>query len=687
MKTLFVALVSAVVTLVPGVIVIHGQAPAQRPAAAAPLVRIDAYPTADGQIVTDLTVDNFEVREDNVVQTIESFERVALDAPRPAAATPPAAGRLAPGERTRIVVVFLDTFNIDTVAVRAMYKPLTTLLESALGPDDVIAVMTPEMSAKDITFARKGGGVEVALGRVAEFSGRDESRLRDADEERYLTCYPEDERAPCGDSATSSYAGVAREMAARRREQRVMAALTDLSRTLESVNDSRKGVLVLSRGWALFRESPKLARLGNCGGRSTRDPLDFQPPGQSRGGRGSREADGVDQTICEADRRKLAAVDTQYEFKRMMDGSNRGTISYYPVDADAFTPSASRADVAAAGPAPAVDRLGAMRTLAETTDGFFAPAEATDLLNTTVSRMVRDLTSYYLLGYRPAGGRADGGLRRVTVSVIRRGVSTRARRSYRAVTAGELERLMTEGGQAGQTLGAGPGAIQAAIAALNNLKTDAPVRSRIAYGPTSAGRIRAWAVAEIDLATSRQGGWLGGGTVDASLSGPDNTALASTEGALAGGQRTVLLDLGELDSPDVATTLRVRFHPSGVGTRLQDQVQLAPVDDAGFGVALMSRRGPTTAGRYVPTADPRFQRTERLRWELARPAAPKSLSATLLDRTGTAMSLPIATSTRADGATSWAVADVSLAALAPGDYVLKVTIDGKDLVTGIRIIP
>jgi hypothetical protein len=229
--------------------------------------------------------------------------------------------------------------------------------------------------------------------------------------------------------------------------------------------------------------------------------------------------------------------------------------------------------------------------------------------------------------------------------------------------------------------------VQAAIAVLNNLKTDAPVRSRIAYGPASAGRIRAWAVAEIDTATSRQGGWLGGGTVDAALSGPDNTALASAEGAMAGGQRTVLLDLGELDSPDVATTLRVRFHPSGVGTRLQDQIALAPVDDAGPGVPLISRRGPTTAGRYLPTADPRFQRTERLRWELARPAAPKALSAALLDRAGTAMSLPVATSTRVDGSTTWAVADLSLAPLAHGDYVLKVTIDGRDLVTGVRVIP
>ena len=301
--------------------------------------------------------------------------------------------------------------------------------------------------------------------------------------------------------------------------------------------------------------------------------------------------------------------------------------------------------------------------------------------------MVRDLTSYYLIGYRPAGGRADGGIRRVTVSVIRRGVTVRARRSYRAVTPGELERLMTGGAQGGQSLGSGPGAIQAAIAALNNLKTEAPVRSRIAYGPTSAGRVHAWAVAEIDTATSREGGWLGGGTVDASLSGPDNSALASAEGAMAGGQRAVLLDLGELESPDVSTTLRVRFHPSGIGSRLQDQVALAPVDDAAPGVALISRRGPTTAGRYQPTADPRFRRTERLRWELARAAAPKTLSAALLDRTGTTMSLPVVTSTRADGPTSWAVADLSLAPLAPGDYVLKVTVDGKDLVTGVRVIP
>ena len=286
MTTPTLSFVRGFVTLMMGLAALAAAAQTQdpKPRLSAPLVHVDAYPvTADGQIVNDLTVDDFEVREDNVVQTIESLERVAVDQPRPSGAAAPAAPaqgpRLAAGERTRIVVVFLDTYHTDTVAVRALHTPLIRLLESALGPDDVIAVMTPEMSARDITFNRKSAGVEPALARMAEYSRRDEARLRDADEERYLTCFPEDGRATCGESASSSYAGVARELASRRREQQVMAALTDLSRTLEGVNDARKGgARHLARLGALSREP----EAGTA--RQLRKPLDARSPGRPAAG-------------------------------------------------------------------------------------------------------------------------------------------------------------------------------------------------------------------------------------------------------------------------------------------------------------------------------------------------------------------------------------------------------------------
>ena len=143
------------------VIVRAQQDSGQRFRTEASLVRVDIYPiTEDGQAVTDLTADDFEVREDNTPQSIATFEHVVVpqanvtDA-RPEPTSLSASRALASGERSRILVVFLDTFHTDARSARAIHPPLVRLLDGALAPDDVIAFMTPEMSARDLTFSRK----------------------------------------------------------------------------------------------------------------------------------------------------------------------------------------------------------------------------------------------------------------------------------------------------------------------------------------------------------------------------------------------------------------------------------------------------------------------------------------------------------------------------------------------------
>jgi hypothetical protein len=175
--------------------------------------------------------------------------------------------------------------------------------------------------------------------------------------------------------------------------------------------------------------------------------------------------------------------------------------------------------------------------------------------------------------------------------------------------------------------------------------------------------------------------------VDASLALADNRAVASTEAALPGGRRAVLLDLGEIDAPATASTLRLRLRPFGDGPALTDDVALGPLGASGPGVPLLLRRGPTTGTRYLPTGDLRFQRTERLRLEFPRASAPRELKAVLLDRMGSPLAVNVATSSRVEGPVTWAVVEVSLAPLAHGDYAVRVTVDGAEAVTGIRVVP
>jgi hypothetical protein len=398
----------------------------------------------------------------------------------------------------------------------------------------------------------------------------------------------------------------------------------------------------------------------------------------------------VDKTICEADRRRLGQLDISAEFRRMLDGANRANVSFYPIDARGLAAfdnlGATHTEESSVDTLRVGNRVDSLRTLAENTDGL--AVVNTNNLSGGIGRLVSDLTSYYLIGYYPTNARADGGYRRISVSVNRRGVSVRARRGYRALSAGEVERQRTAAALSGQTLGGPLGAIPAALAGLQQLKPSLPVRSRIAYGPAGNGRLRLWAVTEISAVTARAGAWLGGGAVDVSLLLPDNSAVASAEASLPAGQRAIVLDLGEIDAPDVATALRVRLRPAGEGPSISDDVALAPLDAAlALGVPILSKRGPTTATRYVPTADPQFTRTERVRLELPRATPPSSFTASLHDRAGSPLNVRVTTSTRQDANVTWAVAELALAPLAHGDYVVKLVVDAQESVTAIRVVP
>src|SRR3954467_6453694 len=128
-------------------------------------VRVDVFPTKDGAPVADLTRNDFEVLEERVPQTIEQFERIAIrgNLPQDLRAEPNSveAGRqAAQNPRARVFVVFLDVNHVDVVGSANIRRPLVDALNRLIGPEDVFAVMTPHMSAGDITFARRTQTIE-----------------------------------------------------------------------------------------------------------------------------------------------------------------------------------------------------------------------------------------------------------------------------------------------------------------------------------------------------------------------------------------------------------------------------------------------------------------------------------------------------------------------------------------------
>ena len=105
---------------------------------------------------------------------------------------------------------------------------------------------------------------------------------------------------------------------------------------------------------------------------------------------------------------------------------------------------------------------------------------------------------------------------------------------------------------------------------------------------------------------------------------------------------------------------------------------------AGWGAPRLSRRGPSTGVTWVPTADPRFRRQERLRVSVGVGTDAGAVTGTLLDRQGRPMNVPVKVDQTAPEAL---VAELTLAPLAAGDYVLALGGGPKRLLVPLRIVP
>jgi hypothetical protein len=130
-------------------------------------------------------------------------------------------------------------------------------------------------------------------------------------------------------------------------------------------------------------------------------------------------------------------------------------------------------------------------------------------------------------------------------------------------------------------------------------------------------------------------------------------------------------------------TVRVRSQtPSGVET-LTVPVTLPPPSTASG--AIYSRRGPLSGTRDTPTADLRYRRSERIHVEV--PSVASAAAARLLDRTGKPLTVPVASATRADtDGSRWATAELNLAPLAAGDYLLEVSADSARTLVPFRVV-
>jgi VWFA-related protein len=543
-------------------------------------VQVDVFVTHDGVPVQNLSAGEFEVFEDNAPQKIATFEHIVVPPAGPQAervepTSVTAANQLAGDPHRRVFVVFLDTYHVSVVGSHRIKEPLINLLTDIVGVDDLVGVMTPEMSPSEITFGRKTQVIEEGLRKNWAWGMRHSVRI-DEYEQKYDTCFP-----------PLLYSSLARELIDRRRERTVLESLNDLILHIASIREGRTAVIAVTDGWLLYRPSQSLTTLRVNPATGTTEPVPGSPPpvGVGRGGTltntQNKDQFPDEQTECDRDRMNLAMMDNEKYFRDLFGDAGRANVSFYPVDPrglssfDLELPPIYPADVVL-DHAMLRGRADSLRMLAANTDGL-ALLDNNDL-NHQLRRVAADLTSYYLVGYYSTNNRLDGRFRTIKIRAKRPGIEIRARKGYRAPTEADVASATASAAAAAAV----PADTVAITDSLNTLERDARIdESR-------------W------MMTSRP---------------PD------------------------LNAPTVL------------------------------------RRGPMTGNQLKPAPTRRFSRTDRLRLEAPASEDVTAWTGTLLDRTGKRLGVPVAAGVRTDVANGqkWLTADLVLAPLGAGDYIIELT--------------
>ena len=638
-------------------------------------VRVDMYPTEDDKPVTNLQQSEIELLEDGVPQKIVQFEHVSVAGrqlvQRPEPSTTAEMRRALADPRARVMVLFLDPRFVAPEGAMQIRRPLIDALTKLVGSDDLIAIMTPDMSARGLTFTRRTGSIEDMLSGLWGTKGW--LGTRDAVEVQYESCY---DRTSIVDGAW-----MAKEMIARRREMLTLDALEDLIQHLRGVREERKAVITVSDGWPLYEPDPKLRKPlidpRNDGGQTQvpvpkigRDPLTgrITPRDPSAGTMISNTGiSEYDLSKCENDRMMLSELSHSNRFITMMQTANRANVSFYPVDPDRLFSGQH-----------SLSSNHALEMMVSITDGLRISESA--LIESGLRRIVDDLSSYYLLGYySPA--KADGNFHKISVRVKRPGVSVRARAGYFAAKAVDAVRPAATTSSVDTSEAK---VIGQALSSLAAFSRELPLRVRAAAAWTQDRSPIVRAVAEVPRGTASGDDWAKGGQVEATLLDAEGKTIAKGGASLVPGTFVAQIAIAPptpLESGDYKVLVRTKGAAAlGSTESVIFTLEAAPL---GTGTLFFRRTGP----REMPTADLRFRRTERLVIE-----TPVSLgadvSARLLGRTGNAVNVPVTATIRddADG-TRWRRVEIALAPLAVGEYVVETTAGSERTLSAFRVVP
>ena len=404
----------------------HAQQPAQQPPpdpqnpqtqpprqptfkAGVNFVRVDVIVTdKQGNPVLDLEPEEFSISEDGRQQKIEQFEVIKIDPleqidgpTNGAIRTTLDEEREAARPEVRLFVILLDDYHVRRGNDMAVRKPLIDFIENQLAPADMVAIMYPMTPVNDITFTRNRTSLVSA---ISNFEGRKfDYRARNYFEEQY-EYYP---------ASTVE----------RIRNQVTLSALEAAAVRMGGLREGRKSIIFVSEG---LTESlpPQL-----------NDPVAAMP------GLGNPNAGNPNATVD--DRTAWAQkLDLAQEMSRAFQRVNTFNTSIYAVDPRGlavFEYGINQGVGLQQDAASLRSSLDSLHILSNNTDGR-AIVNRNDLA-VGMKQIMRDSSSYYLIGYTSSPAPTDGRFHEIKVNVARKGVQVRARKGYWAATKEDVARM------------------------------------------------------------------------------------------------------------------------------------------------------------------------------------------------------------------------------------------------------
>jgi len=350
-----------------------------------------------GAFVRDLTREDFEVLEDGVVQDVSAFTQVNIPIERAEPAPLQATARIEPDVISnvrpfdgRVYVIILDDKHTAAFRTPLLKRAATQFITRYMADNDLAAVITTSgqgSGTQDFTSNKR-----LLLRAVDGFIGQ---KLRSETQERLEEYY-----RLRGRQETSTINRIDDPLDMQRGyDARVtLERLSRISEFVSSIRGRRKAIVFFS--------------------------------------------EGIDYDILDFNKREATTI--QDRMREVFATATRANVSIYSIDPRGLTSLADESiEIAGGFPEDQMLRLNlqsfqdslrlsqdSLRALSEETGGF-AAVNRNDFSD-AFSRVVKDSSSYYVLGYYPKNDRRDGRFRKIEVKVKRPGLEVRSRRGYTA---------------------------------------------------------------------------------------------------------------------------------------------------------------------------------------------------------------------------------------------------------------